>query len=178
MSDKKKEFTGAWVAKSILASKDLTATDKLLLGYMLSFGEFFASNAHVAMRLGVGESTVANAMVRLRRKGYIKGRTPLTATSKPTLPETVSGVTGISNIEKSVEKSLEKRYCSATPNKDGFPSLEEALRHGKWVSDLEEGLLEARIGDWHVTFSAAPPDRWRPHLKAFLDKIESDRRGW
>jgi DNA-binding Lrp family transcriptional regulator len=72
---KKKEFTGIWLTKELLADTRLTWADKILVAYVDSFGEnFYAGNKHIAAMLGMTEQAVANRLVRLRKRGVFKER--------------------------------------------------------------------------------------------------------
>ena len=69
------DFKGAWIPRDILSNRNLSANEKLLLGYAMSFkGKCFASDRHLAERLGLTPKGVANLLSGLRRKGILKGR--------------------------------------------------------------------------------------------------------
>lgn len=59
------------VTQEILGAKDINAQDKLLLAYISSFEQYFASNASVAEFLGLSERTVERSRQKLTRLGYI-----------------------------------------------------------------------------------------------------------
>lgn len=175
----KKPYWGIKIRKEVLQAAGLTYSEKVLYSYMLTLPDFFASNGHVAMRLGLKEQTVANAIVKLKKKGFIRNRKPISITQASNLGllRRVTAVTQNGNIEESLEESLDKRYCSATPNRTAsrFPSLEEAREFGESVARIPDDLLSEKVREWHEKHYSAPPDLWRPHLEAFIDKIERDR---
>lgn len=59
------------VTQEILGAKDINAQDKLLLAYISSFEQYFASNASAAEFLGLTERTVERSRQKLTRLGYI-----------------------------------------------------------------------------------------------------------
>jgi len=69
------DFKGAWIPRDLLSNRNLSANEKLLLGYAMSFnGKCFASDRHLAERLGLTPKGVANLLSGLRRKGILRGR--------------------------------------------------------------------------------------------------------
>lgn len=75
MSENKREYTGLWIDKHILADKRFNGREMLVYAYMMSFGaRFMASDRHIAMRLGMTLKTVRNTMSMLRKKGFIEGQ--------------------------------------------------------------------------------------------------------
>jgi hypothetical protein len=69
------DFKGAWIPRDLLSHRNLSANEKLLLGYAMSFnGKCFASDRHLAERLGLTPKGVANLLSGLRRKGILRGR--------------------------------------------------------------------------------------------------------
>lgn len=138
MSTPASSFTGTFVPAAICMDTSLNPAEKLLLGYMSSFkgGRFFASDAHVAGRLGIAEKSVANLMSRLRKKGYLEGRNlkkefPNQGTDFPNqgtrLPE-------LGNIDKRIEKSIEERESKVGKTRPDI--LESAADREVLVSDL------------------------------------------
>lgn len=59
------------VTQEILGAKDINAQDKLLLAYISSFEQYFASNASAAEFLGLTERVVERSRQKLTRLGYI-----------------------------------------------------------------------------------------------------------
>ena len=72
------------IPSEIAATRHLSWTDKAVLGFMVGFkGKFRASNRYIAECLGMGEKTVEAALTRLRKGGYVKGRTPTNRGGQP-----------------------------------------------------------------------------------------------
>lgn len=75
MNEKTREFKGVWIDAALLNNPNLTLSEKLLLGFTQSFpGRCFASDEHMAARLGISKQTVSNCLSGLRKKGIITGR--------------------------------------------------------------------------------------------------------
>lgn len=65
-------FFGIVIPKEILEDKELGITEKFIYGYISSFRKCcFESNAAIADKLGVSESTVKHAIPMLADKGYL-----------------------------------------------------------------------------------------------------------
>lgn len=110
-----KQFTGVFIPAEIIGDPRLKPIEKILLGYMGSFnGRFFAGNAHVAKMLAISETSVANLMSGLRKRGYIQGRTATYLGRKPTCLGNEPTYSG--NIDQSIDQSSEKKRKAASPD--------------------------------------------------------------
>jgi DNA-binding Lrp family transcriptional regulator len=72
-----RDFKGVWIPKEIWLEKTLTITEKCLLVEIDSLDQgngCFASNEYLAEFIGSSESSVANIISNLRKKGYIIDR--------------------------------------------------------------------------------------------------------
>jgi len=69
---KKDKFFGVVVSRDILENRELSASDKLIYSYIASFQKCcYESNAKIATKIGVSESSVAHAMSKLAVMGLI-----------------------------------------------------------------------------------------------------------
>lgn len=69
------KYTGVWVPAALAVRTDLSQSEKLLLGYSMSFTDrCFASDEHIGQALGISAKTVANLLSDLRKKGIMTGR--------------------------------------------------------------------------------------------------------
>lgn len=59
------------ITQEILGAKDINAQDKMLLAYISSFEQYYASNASAAEFLGMSERMVERSKQKLTRLGYI-----------------------------------------------------------------------------------------------------------
>lgn len=59
------------ITQNILGAKDINAQDKLLLAYISSYEQYYASNASAAEFLGLTERVVERSRQKLTRLGYI-----------------------------------------------------------------------------------------------------------
>lgn len=65
-------FFGIIITKELLEDGELSITDKFIYGYIASFQRCcFETNEKIAMKLGVSESSVAHAIPKLVKKGYL-----------------------------------------------------------------------------------------------------------
>lgn len=70
-----KDWTGIWIPKKIIYDHNLTYSEKMLLSLIWSLdGEHncYASNKYLAEVMGLNERTLANIIVSLKKKNYIK----------------------------------------------------------------------------------------------------------
>lgn len=77
---------GVWISKEILAMKDLSIGEKLVLAHMTTFPDFFARDSTLAANLHMNQRTVERLIAGLRAKGHIKGKW---RTRKPTTQKCV-----------------------------------------------------------------------------------------
>jgi len=185
MSDKK--FTGVWLPAAVLQDNTLTWTEKILIGYTMSFpNRCFASDEHMAATLGMARKTVANMLSNLRRKGYLVGR-DFPKSGERDFPKTGTGLPQDGNETSlrrehryKVEKS-EKKNNNPGANADPIP---EAFKQEELVSltanrgfplsdvhdELAAALTEIRTG------LTAPPGHWPSYLLARVTKERNRKR--
>lgn len=127
------QFRGAWVPADLCRRKDLSPSEKLILGYCASFsGRCFASDAHIAEAVGLSEKTVSNTLSRLRSKGVINGRDfPKIFTE---VPLNGNRVPYLGNIEQSLEQREEQRY--------EFPKTGSVVKSQDSLTDEELRILK------------------------------------
>ena len=75
--EQKRGFTGYWIPVEIVNDPDLRPTDKLLIAEIYALQKSDprgcrAGNEHLARHVGMTAGSVANAISRLRRMGYIE----------------------------------------------------------------------------------------------------------
>jgi len=74
-ADTRKEYTGLFIPKGILADRRFKAHEMIVYAYMANFGaRFHASDRHMAARLGLSPKTIRNTVQRLRAKGFVVGQ--------------------------------------------------------------------------------------------------------
>lgn len=139
------EFTGLWVPAALLKDDRLSLPEKVVLAYMLSFEEFFASDGHIAAQVGMNRRTVERIICTLRTKGFVVGArgtrkpkySPPATTQKcvidkaPCTHPCVVGVRKNEYIDKRVEKRTEEIKVQKEDDDsweffDDLPSLHSA----------------------------------------------------
>ena len=179
--DPKGKFEGVWIPAALFNAQDLTFTEKVMLGYMISFKKkCFASDLHIANRLGTTEQVVANMFTRLRKKGWMIGRTPNLQVRLDLTQELGGPNPGVS-IEQRIEQREMKKNNAATPG-HFVPDSEGAVRvlvsvvvdRGFAEADvrreLDIMLKEVRAG---IT---VPPGNWAAYLAARCHKEIGKRK--
>lgn len=68
----KKKFLGAWIPADVLSMDNISMTDKVLLGQALTMKTLFASNAHLAKKVGMSEDSVSRSINKLIKLGYLE----------------------------------------------------------------------------------------------------------
>jgi hypothetical protein len=67
----KKKFLGAWIPADVLSMENINMTDKVLLGQALTMKTLFASNAHLAKKVGMSEDSVSRSINKLIKLGFL-----------------------------------------------------------------------------------------------------------
>lgn len=67
----KKKFLGAWIPADVLSMDNINMTDKVLLGQALTMKTLFASNAHLAKKVGMSEDSVSRSINKLIKLGFL-----------------------------------------------------------------------------------------------------------
>jgi hypothetical protein len=128
----KRGFTGYWIPVEVADDPNLRLADKFLLAliHALSQNEHkacYASNAHLAKRLGMTTGSVVNALTRLRKLDYIvdiafDGRYRLLRASIKQWPQHPSNDVGRLHQRMDIDKRKDKRT-----NKYSLPSELQSL---------------------------------------------------
>ena len=69
--NEKKKFLGAWIPADVLSMENINMTDKVLLGQALTMKTLFASNAHLAKKVGMSEDSVSRSINKLIKLGFL-----------------------------------------------------------------------------------------------------------
>jgi hypothetical protein len=67
-----RKFKGIWIPSQIWLSDDINMQQKAMLGEIDSYKEYFASNAHLAKKMGLSIPRVKALLSDLRKKDWIK----------------------------------------------------------------------------------------------------------
>lgn len=67
-----RKFKGIWIPSQIWLSDDINMQQKAMLGEIDSYKEYFASNAHLAQKMGLSIPRVKALLSDLRKKEWIK----------------------------------------------------------------------------------------------------------
>lgn len=127
--NEKKKFLGAWIPADVLSMDNINMTDKVLLGQALTMKTLFASNAHLAKKVGMSEDSVSRSINKLIKLGFLNkigfnGRFRKIVVSDEFLEMRKLGLTEIKRHEAEEKarlehvKSLRKNAILARDNKD------------------------------------------------------------
>lgn len=125
----KKKFLGAWIPADVLSMENINMTDKVLLGQALTMKTLFASNAHLAKKVGMSEDSVSRSINKLIKLGFLNkvgfnGRFRKIVVSDQFIEMRKLGLTEIKRYEAEEKarlehvKSLRKNAILARDNKD------------------------------------------------------------
>ena len=125
----KKKFLGAWIPADVLSMDNINMTDKVLLGQALTMKTLFASNAHLAKKVGMSEDSVSRSINKLIKLGFLNkvgfnGRFRKIVVSDQFIEIRKLGLTEIKRYEAEEKarlehvKSLRKNAILARDNKD------------------------------------------------------------
>lgn len=125
----KKKFLGAWIPADVLSMENINMTDKVLLGQALTMKTLFASNAHLAKKVGMSEDSVSRSINKLIKLGFLNkigfnGRFRKIVVSDEFIEMRELGLTEIKRHEAEETarlehvKSLRKNAILARDNKD------------------------------------------------------------
>lgn len=125
----KKKFLGAWIPADVLSMDNINMTDKVLLGQALTMKTLFASNAHLAKKVGMSEDSVSRSINKLIKLGFLNkigfnGRFRKIVVSDEFIEMRKLGLTEIKRHEAEETarlehvKSLRKNAILARDNKD------------------------------------------------------------
>ena len=125
----KKKFLGAWIPADVLSMDNINMTDKVLLGQALTMKTLFASNAHLAKKVGMSEDSVSRSINKLIKLGFLNkvgfnGRFRKIVVSDQFIEMRKLGLTEIKRYEAEEKarlehvKSLRKNAILARDNKD------------------------------------------------------------
>ena len=125
----KKKFLGAWIPADVLSMDNISMTDKVLLGQALTMKTLFASNAHLAKKVGMSEDSVSRSINKLIKLGFLNkvgfnGRFRKIVVSEEFIEMRKLGLTEIKRHEAEETarlehvKSLRKNAILARNNKD------------------------------------------------------------
>ena len=178
----KKEYTGVWIPKEVMESKDLSPIDKLVYGEIACFEECYASNEWLAKRIGRSASTASRCISNLIELGFVEpcgfnGRFRLVRVAKISKPtqkclgrlrkNDEAAYAKMPNIDKSIDKSID--------NMDTKVSIEqkptnEVVRSQRSL-DIDEAFViwEEEMG---YPLSANKTDR--RYINILLNKKDMD----
>lgn len=125
----KKKFLGAWIPADVLSMDNINMTDKVLLGQALTMKTLFASNAHLAKKVGMSEDSVSRSINKLIKLGFLNkvgfnGRFRKIVVSEEFIEMRKLGLTEIKRHEAEETarlehvKNLRKNAILARDNKD------------------------------------------------------------
>ena len=125
----KKKFLGAWIPADVLSMENINMTDKVLLGQALTMKTLFASNAHLAKKVGMSEDSVSRSINKLIKLGFLNkigfnGRFRKIVVSDEFIEMRDLGLTEIKRHESEEKarlehvKSLRENAILARDNKD------------------------------------------------------------
>ena len=127
--NEKKKFLGARIPADVLSMDNINMTDKVLLGQALTMKTLFASNAHLAKKVGMSEDSVSRSINKLIKLGFLNkigfnGRFRKIVVSDQFIEMRKLGLTEIKRYEAEEKarlehvKSLRKNVILARDNKD------------------------------------------------------------
>lgn len=127
--NEKKKFLGAWIPADVLSMENINMTDKVLLGQALTMKTLFASNAHLAKKVGMSEDSVSRSINKLIKLGFLNkvgfnGRFRKIVVSDQFIEMRKLGLTEIKRYEAEEKarlehvKSLRENAILARDNKD------------------------------------------------------------
>jgi len=194
----KPQFKGVWIPASIWESPLLTWTEKCLLAEIDCLsrkGNCFASNAYLALKMGMTEGSIANALSKLVKGKFIlhmgfrgRKRQILVAQNVQSDPQLHIKVKVGSfksegtlhqevNIENRVEKKMRTKITARrgrAREKSSCPSVEAAIEHLEAIGFRAFSQVEACAEKWFAAYGTVPLHAWREHLAKFADKFEAD----
>lgn len=137
------------ITQDLLGASDLNANEKLVLAYISSFDEFYASNASTGEFLGLSERIVERAKQKLTRLDYIR----------------IIKQTGRGNIYSFNLLRLAKNGGADSPKLADQTSQ-------KWRTEIKEEIKEKIIGDESV--ADEPKSYGREDINEIIDLWESE----